>query len=360
MKNNYTYKQKYQLAESNWDKLSIDERNFVVGFMKEAYPSKTKYIIESKWYNTFMDIVGIFDPTGVVDLVNGISYIRQGEYLFGFLSIVSAVPYLGDSIAKPVMGMLKIGAPGVKIFKDALALQKAGNAAEAAAMLSKASEMGGVLGNFVSKFGKIGKKLKDIVNRIPGGKITKGLRNTIIEWIDLFTKGAEKNVQIRKFTATLASKMTQLKPEQQVKRLEILMNASKKSGIFSRYSKKLTLVGQLKAGMPQLLSGNRSIRALMRTTKTYAGFLDYLGHKVFTEPDTLVNNMGKSEFERKMAEYLRTPEAQQNFADDYGAGLRQYNTGQPTNEPQKSNSGLDMFSSYMTLKLLKGLANRLV
>jgi hypothetical protein len=36
-------------------------------------------ILNEAWWNTLGDIVGIFDPTGIVDLVNGADYIRQGD-----------------------------------------------------------------------------------------------------------------------------------------------------------------------------------------------------------------------------------------------------------------------------------------
>ena len=60
-------------------------------------------ILNEEWWNTLGDVVGIFDPTGVVDLVNGIDYVRQGEYFFGFLSMISIIPYVGDAIAKPII-----------------------------------------------------------------------------------------------------------------------------------------------------------------------------------------------------------------------------------------------------------------
>ena len=34
--------------------------------------------LNEAWYNTVMDVVGLADPTGVVDIVNGISYFTQG------------------------------------------------------------------------------------------------------------------------------------------------------------------------------------------------------------------------------------------------------------------------------------------
>ena len=102
-----------KLAEEKWNKFTDEEKQFVVEFLKAAYPKKSQ-LIKEHWLNTLGDIVGIFDPTGVVDLVNGISYLTQGEHLFGFLSIISAIPYAGDVVAKPIMGALKLGKPSAK------------------------------------------------------------------------------------------------------------------------------------------------------------------------------------------------------------------------------------------------------
>jgi hypothetical protein len=79
-----------KLAEEKWNKFTDEEKQFVVEFLKAAHPKKSQ-LIKEHWLNTLGDIVGIFDPTGVVDLVNGISYLTQGEHLFGFLSIISAI-----------------------------------------------------------------------------------------------------------------------------------------------------------------------------------------------------------------------------------------------------------------------------
>ena len=53
-----------------------------------------------------MDIAGIFDPTGIIDVLNGMGYLYRGEYMLAIASFVSAVP-LGDVVAKPVMAILK-------------------------------------------------------------------------------------------------------------------------------------------------------------------------------------------------------------------------------------------------------------
>ena len=85
--------------------------------VKGQKSQETELIQESEWYNIVGDIVGIADPTGIVDIVNGISYFSQGDHLFGLLSMISAIPYAGDVVAKPVMGALKIGGGATKGLK---------------------------------------------------------------------------------------------------------------------------------------------------------------------------------------------------------------------------------------------------
>jgi len=79
--------------------------------------NKEQEIDESKWYNTVLDLVGIADPTGFVDTVNAASYFSQGDYLYGFLSVVSVLPYAGDLVAKPIVGILKGTGAASKINK---------------------------------------------------------------------------------------------------------------------------------------------------------------------------------------------------------------------------------------------------
>ena len=87
---------------------------------KESSSQNPQVIVEAEWYNLVGDILGIADPTGVVDIVNGISYFSQGDHLFGLLSLISAIPYAGDVAAKPVMGALKMGSASTKQLKGAL------------------------------------------------------------------------------------------------------------------------------------------------------------------------------------------------------------------------------------------------
>ena len=75
-----------KILQEKWDGLSKSDKSLVIEFIKVLHPEKSKLINESEWYNTLGDIAGIFDPTGAIDLINGISYWKQGDHLFAMLS----------------------------------------------------------------------------------------------------------------------------------------------------------------------------------------------------------------------------------------------------------------------------------
>jgi hypothetical protein len=344
-----TKEENLKLAEQNWARFSDKEKEMVVEMMKVLHPKKAMLIKEDKWYNTLGDVVGIFDPTGVVDAINGLSYINQGDYLFGFLSFVSAIPYAGDLLAKPVMGALKIGAPSARALNGVMKLSKAGKSAEAAAELAKISKSGGIVGKFVSGVGKYAGKLKDLVKRVP---MPGGMKRTITQWIELFEKGALKGKTVRYGAAVFAKNMPKLTKAQQVAGLEQIIKASKQSGLFTSYrtSKGLLSWKSVFRGMPQLIGRNASVRALMRQTKLWAGFLDFLGLANFVGPDESLKQMGQEQLESKFAEYQKTPEAQQYAQETFGdAEVPDTQTQQSTassSKPTNSKNPIgDFFSS---------------
>ena len=357
-----TQEENLKLAEHNWSNFSDEEKSMIVEICKELYPQKSKLVKESKWYNTVGDIAGIFDPTGVVDLVNGISYINQGDNLFGFLSLVSAIPYAGDLVAKPVMGALKVGAPSAKALEGVLKLSKAGESAKAAAELQKISKTGGLTGKFVDGVSKIGGKLRGVVERIP---LPGGLKRTLIQWLDLFSSAARKGTKVRLGSQVFAKNFPKLSKEAQEAGLQKLINASKKSGLFTSYrtSKGLMSWKTIFGGMPQLIGRNKSVRALMRQTKFYAGFLDFLGLGNFVGPDELVEKMGQEKVESKMAQYQQTEQGKQYFKDDFGdedatVSDTEQTSSKPTTQPSaqpstpQSNPIGDYFKSVLGGQLL--------
>jgi hypothetical protein len=342
---------KLKLVEDKWNNFSDEEKNFVVEFLKVTYPKKSKLLKEA-WYNTLGDVVGIFDPTGVVDLVNGVSYISQGENLFGFLSIISAVPYAGDVVAKPVMGALKIGAPSAKALNAVLKTAKAGDTAKAGADLAKLASQGGITGTFVKGLEYVGPKLKSIVERVPGGFMTSGLKNTILGWIELFAKAGKQGKLTQRAMGRLARRLPKLSPAVAAKKLEDLSKAVKSTpGVFTGYrtTKGLFSWKTVFGGMPQLMGRNKSVRALMRQSKWWLGFLDYIGLGNWVGPDELVKKLGGEEAMRqKMEEYNQTPDAQQNFEDEYGGEESQPSQSQDTEENSSSNSAtLDPLAKFL-------------
>ncbi len=70
------------------------------------------------------------------------------------------------------------------------------------------------------------------------------------------------------------------------------------------------------SGMPRLF-GNKATRSLMRRTKFWTGFLDYIGLGNFVGPDETIRQMGPKEFNEKMEEYAKTAGAKKNWEDDF-------------------------------------------
>jgi hypothetical protein len=359
-----------RLAEEKWNNFTDEQKEFVVEFLKATYPEKSKLLKEA-WYNTLGDIVGIFDPTGVVDLVNGISYLTQGENLFGFLSIISAVPYAGDVIAKPVMGALKLGKPSAKALSRVLGAAKKANTAEeiakVSADLARLSDTGGITGTFVKGVAKIAPSIKSIIQRVPGGFLTSGLKKTILGWIELFEKAAVSGKAVRTQGSRMAelikgvpggAGVIRLSKADRIKGLEDLIKMSKETpGVFTGYrtTKGLMSWKTIFGGMPQLIGRNKSVRALMRQSKWWLGFLDYLGLGNWVGPDELVKKLGGEEIMRqKMEEYNKTPEAKNNFEDQYGEEESQTTQKQTTQTSPQTGTNVDSdpFAKFMRNMLL--------
>jgi hypothetical protein len=340
------------VLESKWNKLSDHDKVFVVELAKVMYPEKTKLIKEDKWYNTVGDIAGIFDPTGIVDLVNGISYWRQGDKLFAILSWVSAVPYMGDLIAKPVIGVMKAGGSTAKAFKSAAI------AGDAVKMGKAAKEAGGPIGKFVEKSPSWGEKLMSML-RASAGKVPflgKGLVNTIGEYVSIFGK-ASKEMKVAGKGVKGVGAISSVEKKQLAK--EISKPLSQYGGFKNNWLKYMksdaSLGSKFMAGVPRVFGGNPATRVLMRKTKWYLGLLDWLGIANFVGPDELVKTV--PDLEKKEMEYNRTTEAQNLWNQEMGgvnvnsgqSGLGGGNQGSmianPTGELSGSDPILQFFSS---------------
>ena len=337
IKDEVSKSEKLQQAEAIWNKLTIAERRQFIEAFNSVSPNKK--IISEKWgfmdyLQTAGDIVGIFDPTGLVDLANGITYILRGQTLFGLLSIVSAIPYAGDVVAKPVMTILKLGKPEAKALNAALDLVKAGKTAEAATILNKAVESGGITGKFVTWVGTNANRLRGFLEKLPT-PFFKGLKKTIFQWFDLFENAVKAGKPLRAQGQAIVRGMTgqrfgntvvKMNKATQIKMLDDLIKATKATpGLFTGYrtTKGFFTWKTIFGGLPQLMGRNRSVRALMRQTKWWLGFLDWMGIANFVGPDELLDQMGEQELTSKMQAYNGSDGAQQNFQDDFGQAINQ-------------------------------------
>jgi hypothetical protein len=304
--------------ENKYNSMSDDAKKIFHELYESIYPKSKGNINEAHWLNFVGDVVGIFDPTGLVDIANGISYLIQGDTFFGMLSLISAIPYVGDAVAKPVMLMGR-GSSVIKMSNEALKLSKT-NPAKAAAMISKISKENSVMGKILDKVRVWAPKLRQMVDKIPLGKLGQPFKNTIKDAIMIFEKagaGAKKATNIARHAAK--------KPLTQAETVNVLNQIKKAVGQDARLFRDFGgssvkgiqgLKNYKMSGMPRLFWSNKGIRSIMRRTKFWAGFLDYLGLANFVGPDELKAQMG-SKVEEEFKKYSQTAEAQKNFDDEF-------------------------------------------
>ena len=335
------------LLDEKWNKLSGIDRQFVLEFLKVLYPEKAMLVTESRWYNTLGDIVGIFDPTGVVDTVNGISYWRQGDKLFAILSWISAVPYLGDLIAKPVIGVMKLGGGVAKAFKAATI------AGDASKMAKAAKAAGGPIAKLVEKVptwgGKLVGMLKASVGKVP--LLGTGLVKIVEEFVSIFGKASKEMKASSEITGKLLAKGEAALTKSEK---DLLASELKKQGSFRGFrdykGEGQSFASKYISGGMGRLFGNRATRSLMRRTKWYLGLLDFLGLANFVGPDELEEKYG--DMEDRIAEYEKTEQSKQYAEQD----LKQSDEGSmappppsPSTTSQKSDGGMDPVSALMSL-----------
>ena len=340
--------EKTKILEERWNKLSSEEKKFVLETYRNLYPDKKHFINESTWLNTAADIVGIFDPTGIVDAINAASYFYQGDYFFGLLSMVSVIPYVGDTVAKPLMGIGK-ASKLTKGVDDALKLIAAGDKVGGAKILEKAARSNSLMNKFVSAAGKWAESLKTFVDRLPigglGRKLTTGVRNMIKDWCDVFIGLSKKRTAFKTRAAQIAAEIPNNTANAQklVSEFNKLIKNDKslatKFSSFTGQYKNLRTAGAKwykpwSAGWMAkyiwpgatigLLWRNRDLTSLVRRTKWYSGYLFYLADLfpsiVFPQnatPEELAKLIGEDKLNQTASEYSNTPEAQKLWDDEF-------------------------------------------
>jgi hypothetical protein len=301
--------EQFKILNEKWETLNKKEKLFVVEFYKAIYPENSKFINESTGWNTLGDIAGIFDPTGVIDLVNGISYWKQDDKLFAILSWISVLPYLGDAIAKPVVGLLKLGGDAVKGFRYAAAGKDAVKLAEAA------KNAGGPIATFVEKSPSWGAKLVEVLRSSIGRFPVLGrIAGLVEEYIKIFTT-ASKEMKV-------GSKLGKALGTAEKETLKTTFKGFREYDFGNKYLKYIrksdtSMWKKFLGGAPRLF-GNAATRSLMRRTKWYLGLLDTLGIvDARTTPDELIAKYPN--LDDKINQYNNTEIAQQNWTEDFGS-----------------------------------------
>lgn len=319
-----------KFLSERWNDLEKHEKVFVIELYKNIFPTESKFVNEATGWNTAADIAGIFDPTGIIDLVNGISYWKQGDKLFAILSWISVFPYFGDAIAKPVVGALKLGGDTVKAFRYAAAGKDASKIAETA------KSAGGTISKLVEDAPQWGVKLVDYL-RSSFGKFPflRKISGLVEEYINLFvTAGRE----MKAGTSTLKGLGVAEKET-----LKSTFKGFREYGGGNKYFKYIfksdaPMWYKFVGGAPRLF-GNAATRSLMRRTKWYLGLLDKLGiADTRTTPDELVQKY--PDLEEKINEYNNTEVAQKNWTEDFGT-----KEGGLGDEPTTDNQPMDDYET---------------
>ena len=333
------------LAKKNWESFSKEQKEMVKNIVETFNPGSSKILNEAEWYNLVGDILGIVDPTGIVDIVNGISYFSQGDQLFGLLSIISAIPLAGDVVAKPVMSALKIGSNTTKGLKGAMELAKLGKTAEAAKAMGTLAKEPGIIGKFLRSAESWAPKVASKIEQLPGG-VLKGFKNTILDYLKLFERAGIKSAKVGAEAAKIAKNVL-VTPAKQIENIKALQNFMKTDKIWQSTNllktgaeglTKRGVLSQIFLGGAPRLFGNRRMRILMRQTKWWLGFLDYIGMGNFVGPEELSKIMSEGEITKKMDEYNQTNLAKEYAQQDFGNG-EQPETQSSERTNQASNSG---------------------
>ena len=333
------------------DQLMVIKKSIIA---EKKYENKD--LIKEAWYNTVMDVLGIFDPTPIIDIINSTSYFIQGDTLFGVLTLVSAVPYAGDLVAKPVLGALKIGGTSVKALESAIKLSKGAAVGSkeykaATATIEKLAQEKGVIGSFLQKMGgSFGDKVIKTIDEIPTGPF-KGMKNTIKSYFQLLNNAGKKGAMFQKSAGVLAKSFK--KGTATVKDVELLKNFLKTEKVFNpaTLTKPGFFTNVFFGGIPRLFRSpsQRRLRILMQSTKWWLGFLDYVGLGNWVGAEELAEKMGDENFTKKVEEYNQTPEAKQNFEDQFGSDrtVSKTDNQQSTSSSTSSEPNLDPLAKFL-------------
>jgi hypothetical protein len=272
-----------------------------------------------------MDFLGIIDPTPITDSINAISYFSQGDTLFGILSLVSAIPMFGDFVGKSVMGAAKLGTNSTKALDKALKIMKTATPGSkqylsAAKLVDDFAKAPNALGKMIQKFGgKTGDNVIGTLDALPLGPFN-GLKNTMTDYLKLLQNAGKKSVGVKGLATSVSADFA--KGVAKADDVKALIDLAKGTKIFdaATLSKPGGLSQIFFGGVPRLFRSpeGRRIKILMGQTKWWLGFLDYIGVGNFKGPEELSKEMGEAQMLKKIEQYNQTPQALENFDDQFG------------------------------------------
>ena len=276
---------------------------------------------EAYWLNTVLDVVGIVDPTGIADFANAVSYYKQGDTLFAFLSLISAVPYIGDVVGKSAIGTMKAGSQGTKYLRNAEKAINVGNTELALKNLKMLEKVEGPANTLFKTAQNWTSRVDTVIDRIPNmGGLLSGFKKALQSWVNLFSSASRRSMGVRRL-------MVNKTPQEQMKLVQGLETALKREKFMDpailgkpNILQRFLYGGGLGLGRFSDLFGKSSLRTrvLMGQTKFYLGFLDKLGVGNFVGPEELSGMMGEEQMLAAMKQYESTPEGQEALKTELG------------------------------------------
>jgi hypothetical protein len=139
--------------------MSALEKELMFEYFKAVNPKIKNVLMEQRWWNTLGDWIGMADPSGTVNVVNGLDYLRQGDEIMGIVNLIVGVPVFGK-FALPLLAEMKLGG----------SLLKALEAAKTSGQFAQVGKKFGLFGKILKYTGKIGAWLIKWVSKVPGLK----------------------------------------------------------------------------------------------------------------------------------------------------------------------------------------------
>ena len=185
------------------------------------------------------------------------------------------------------------------------------------------------------------------------------MKNTIKSYFQLLSNAGKKGAMLQKRAGVLVRRFKNTPAT--VKDVELLKNYLTTQKVFNpaTLTKPGFFTNVFFGGIPRLFRSpdQRRLRILMQSTKWWLGFLDYVGLGNWVGAEELSKRMGDENFMKKVDEYNQTPEAKQNFEDQFGSERTEgQNNQQGASSSTKSTPDIDPLAKFLR-NMLMGQVN---